>query len=126
MIDFAHEHHDKFLSTYGSGVSEDLLAKQAKMLFEFVFKCKNFKEQMTRLGNVDFSYIEDPVDKRNRASYSNYARNYQETDHQISCYHVFAGDNYLNNSEHRRSPLRHLTKAIGMLNEGAYSTDAYL
>lgn len=126
VIDFANEHHDKFLSVNGSGVNDDLLKKQAKMLFEYVLKCKYFKDQMKRLGNVDFSFVEDPQDKRNRASYSNYVRNYQETNHQISCFHLFAGDNYLNNSKHRGSPMRHLTKAVSKLGDGAFSTEEYL
>ena len=44
LLDFGQKYHDKFLSTYGVGVSEDLLAKQAKMLFEHQFKNEIFFE----------------------------------------------------------------------------------
>ena len=44
LVDFGQKNQDKFLSTYGIGLTEDLVKKQAKMLFEFQFKSKLFKE----------------------------------------------------------------------------------
>lgn len=34
LADFGQKNHDKFLSTYGTGLSEDFLEKHAKLLFE--------------------------------------------------------------------------------------------
>ena len=44
LVDFGQKNQDKFLSTYGIGLTEDLVKKQAKMLFEFQLKSKLFKE----------------------------------------------------------------------------------
>ncbi len=49
IVDFGQKNHDKFLSTYGTGLTESLLAKQTKILFEHQIKQEIFHAQMLRL-----------------------------------------------------------------------------
>ena len=53
VIDFGQKNHDKYLSTYGTGLTDSLLEKQAKMLFEHQLKTKLFHNQMKRLSKKD-------------------------------------------------------------------------
>ena len=53
LLNFGEKYHDKFLSTYGVGLSHSLLEKQTKMLFHLQMKDQIFREMMTNLTQAD-------------------------------------------------------------------------
>lgn len=55
LVDFGEKYHDKFLSTFGTGLTDSMLTKLAKMLFDYQLKTKIFREQMDRIAALDHS-----------------------------------------------------------------------
>lgn len=85
IVDFGQKNHDKFLSTYGTGLTESLLAKQTKILFEHQIKQEIFHAQMLRLAKANLRSDFDQLDLKEsqaRATYEIFAA--QNEDHDSS------------------------------------------